>query len=174
MRRVAIVGNAGAGKSTLARTLGRLLDLPVTHLDLLLWRPGWQPAPREDFEAAHEALLHGDAWIVDGFGSLESVARRLEFADTIIFPDYSLPRLYAWAAKRQVTSLVRPRPDFPENCPQWPKTAALFRLIAALHRDVRPDLLALVERQRATKAVYHVRSPAQMRRFLAALRARVG
>jgi MoxR-like ATPase len=35
MRRVAIIGNAGGGKSTLARTLGAALALPFHEVDLL-------------------------------------------------------------------------------------------------------------------------------------------
>ncbi|CAN5686044.1 hypothetical protein BH24CHL4_BH24CHL4_24990 [soil metagenome] len=49
MQRVTIVGSAGLGKSTLARRLGTLLDLPVAHLDTLYWQPGWaQPSHRAE------------------------------------------------------------------------------------------------------------------------------
>jgi len=40
MRRVAIVGSAGAGKSALARQLGAILGVEVVHLDALFWKPG--------------------------------------------------------------------------------------------------------------------------------------
>jgi adenylate kinase family enzyme len=33
MKKVAIIGCGGSGKSHVARTLGNLLDAPVTHLD---------------------------------------------------------------------------------------------------------------------------------------------
>ncbi|MDP6064453.1 MAG: (d)CMP kinase [SAR202 cluster bacterium] len=35
MHRIAIVGSAGTGKSTLARRLGELMGLRVIHLDAL-------------------------------------------------------------------------------------------------------------------------------------------
>ena len=37
MQRVAIIGSCGAGKSTLAKSLGEKLDLPVIHLDAHYW-----------------------------------------------------------------------------------------------------------------------------------------
>ena len=41
MQRIIIIGCGGAGKSTLARKLGEVLDLPVVHLDQLFWKPNW-------------------------------------------------------------------------------------------------------------------------------------
>ena len=38
MRRVLVLGCPGAGKSTLARSLGEALSLPVVHLDKLWWK----------------------------------------------------------------------------------------------------------------------------------------
>lgn len=44
MRKVAIVGCGGSGKSHVARELGRILDAPVTHLD-----DEWNALPRDKF-----------------------------------------------------------------------------------------------------------------------------
>jgi adenylate kinase family enzyme len=46
MQRMAIVGNAGGGKSTLARPLGAKLDLPMYPMEPVQWLPGWVPAPQ--------------------------------------------------------------------------------------------------------------------------------
>jgi dephospho-CoA kinase len=35
-----IVGQPGAGKSTLARALGVATGLPVVHMDMIHWQPG--------------------------------------------------------------------------------------------------------------------------------------
>ena len=48
MRRILIVGNSGGGKSTLAQKLGEKLTLPIVHLDVLFWKPGWVEVGDDD------------------------------------------------------------------------------------------------------------------------------
>jgi adenylate kinase family enzyme len=69
MTRVSIIGNAGGGKSTLARRLGARLALPAYQVDPLQWLPGWQPAPAEVIGATHSQWLAQPGWVIDGWGS---------------------------------------------------------------------------------------------------------
>ncbi|WP_207232303.1 AAA family ATPase [Micromonospora kangleipakensis] len=66
MRRILIVGSAGAGKSTLAREVARRLDLPLIHLDRHYWRPGWVASGDARFRAEVAALAARPAWVMDG------------------------------------------------------------------------------------------------------------
>ena len=43
-RRVVVTGMAGAGKSTFSRALSAKTGLPVIHLDVHFWQPGWTDA----------------------------------------------------------------------------------------------------------------------------------
>jgi len=45
MRRVAVIGNSGGGKSALARRLADKLAIPCAEIDALLWLPGWRLSP---------------------------------------------------------------------------------------------------------------------------------
>ena len=40
-RRIVVTGLAGSGKSTLSLALAAKTSLPVIHLDLHFWKPGW-------------------------------------------------------------------------------------------------------------------------------------
>jgi adenylate kinase family enzyme len=82
MRRVAVIGNSGGGKSVLARRLAAKLELPCVEIDALLWLPGWHLSP--DYESAHSRQIAQDRWIIEGLGSRTSIPRRLQRA-TILF-----------------------------------------------------------------------------------------
>ena len=165
MTRVAVIGNAGGGKSTLCRQLSTTRGLPHFPVDQMQWRPGWKPVSPEEFAAVHEDLLERPAWIIDGFGPWEVVEKRLDRADTIIFIDHPLWRHYWWATKRQVMG----RSDAPEGCPMWPMTFQLYRMMWRLHRDVRPKLLAALETRRRAAHIFHLRSPKEIQAFITAI-----
>jgi adenylate kinase family enzyme len=63
--RVVVTGMAGAGKSTLSRLLSKKTNLPVIHLDLHSWNPGWVRVPEGEMLKKQRVLLAGDNWIVD-------------------------------------------------------------------------------------------------------------
>src|SRR5262245_3150637 len=147
MRRIAIIGNAGGGKSTLARKLGAALAIPVHEIDLLQWKPGWVPASAEEIVQTHDRWLASPAWIIDGWGSWEAIAARFDLADTIIVVDFPLILHYWWAIKRQVTCLFQPDPAWPPpGCHALPITRRLLEMIWQIHWTMRPQLLATVAR----------------------------
>jgi energy-coupling factor transporter ATP-binding protein EcfA2 len=44
--RIVVVGTSGAGKTTLARRIAALLELPHIELDAINWQPGWRDLTR--------------------------------------------------------------------------------------------------------------------------------
>lgn len=68
MRRIVIFGAVGSGKSTLGSALGAILDIPVIHLDAIVWQSGCQTIPDDEFFAIHPRLLALDSWIIEGSG----------------------------------------------------------------------------------------------------------
>src|SRR5712675_963696 len=66
MRRIIVVGCQGSGKTRLALKLGRKLGLPVVHLDVLYWRPGWKASDKASFRVRVADAIAGEGWVVDG------------------------------------------------------------------------------------------------------------
>ena len=167
MKRIAIIGNAGGGKSTFARKLGQTLNVPVHEIDQLQWKPDWTRAAPDEFNPVHDRWLAAPEWVIDGWGSWEAITRRFDLADTIVFVDYTLVRHYWWAIKRHAKAVLGLNPDWPPpGCRALPITGRLLKLMWTIHWTMRPQLLELAMRYRDRKQVAHIRSPRQFEDFL--------
>jgi len=115
MQRIAIIGSAGTGKSTLARRLGELTGLNVIHLDALYWHPGWVAPPDEEWDTIVEEIASQENWITYGnYG--RTMEPRLERADTVVFLDFSRVVCLWRVFKRWLRFRGRSRPDMAPDC----------------------------------------------------------
>ena len=112
-RRVLVTGMAGSGKSTFSRALSARTGLPVIHLDLHYWKPGWVKPSDDEWRAKQRSLLAGDAWIADG-NYHQTLDLRLERADTVVVLDTPW---WVCAGRAFVRGLRRPAgTEMPEGC----------------------------------------------------------
>lgn len=152
--RILVTGNAGAGKTTLAKILGRALSLSVHGLDRVVWQPGWQKTPPEQKKLALEQLIaSSDEWVIDGVSQTV-----MEAADTIIFLDVPRHICLFQCAKRNRHYLFRSRQDLPERCPEILIIPRLLRIIWNFPEQVRPLILAHLEQNKDKKVVYLVKN----------------
>jgi len=161
-RRILIVGSGGAGKSTLSRKLAEQWDLPVVHLDALFWEPGWQPTPKLEFMEKVKAELAKPEWIIDGnYDSTIDV--RAQYADLIIFLDFSNVLCLYRACKRAWMYRGKTRPDMGEGCPEkidW----EFVRWIWRYPKDARPEMLNILSKVPAN--VITLKSPQEVEQWL--------
>ena len=167
MCRVAVIGNAGGGKSTICKELSEAKGLPLHTVDKLQWKPNWVPAPTDELRDNLDALIRDEFWIIDGWGPWESIEARFKAADTIIFVDHPVWTHFWWALKRQVKAFLFPaRLDTPVGCDLSKVTVKLFQMIWVLHQEMRPKLSVLVDSFKGDKTVYHIRSPKELKSFV--------
>jgi adenylate kinase family enzyme len=166
MKRVAVFGNAGGGKSTLAKRLAKLTRLPLHVVDTMQWEANGVAVPHDEYMRAHADLLQQDAWIIDGFGCVESAWERFSRADTLVYVDLPLVTHYWWVTKRFIKALWKAPEGWPENSPLWSSTMAGYRVIPLCHRNLTPRYRQLVADAAGSKRVHHLRSPAEMAAFL--------
>lgn len=169
MTRVMVIGNAGGGKSRLARRIAELLGLPYHAVDLMQWRPGWVPVPERDFSEAQAGILASGRWVIDGFGPWDSLEARFGAADTIILVDYPLWCHFWWATKRQLHALLFGREDGPPGCPMWRVTFRLYAMMWHLHRTALPVVRRMVEEKRGAARIVRIERPADLSAFEAEL-----
>jgi adenylate kinase family enzyme len=167
VRRVAILGTGGSGKSELATEISRRTGVRVVHLDVLVWAPGWTPKPREEARRALDYAVARERWILDG-NFLDVGDSRFERADTVIFLD--LPR--AICLRRVLWRLVRDRrrsrPDLPPGCTEG-LDLELLRWIWRYPSTDRPGVLELLEGLEPRVDVRRLRSRSDVRRYVESL-----
>jgi len=115
MKKVAIIGSSGSGKSTFARRLGSATNLEVIHLDRIHWLPNWTETPKDEWRQKNLEIVQKKSWIIDGnYGGTMEI--RLDAADTIIFLD--MPRTICVYRILKRVALYRPgaRPDLADGC----------------------------------------------------------
>lgn len=171
MRRVAIFGNAGGGKSTLARELAALTRLPLFVLDLMEFRTGGEKVPRDEYLKAHADLIRRDEWIIDGFGGRAPAWERFAVADTLIHVDLPLHIHYRWVTKRFIKGLCRNPEGWPEGSPLLSSTIDSYRVIGRCRKHLTPRYRDLIAAEAGSKRTHSLTSPAQIRTFLEAVRA---
>lgn len=88
LKRIAVIGLPGSGKSTFATKLGKMLSIPVHHLDKHMF-DGRTKRDKQEFLSIKERLVNEESWIIEGC-SLSTLEMRFARADTIIY--FHLPR----------------------------------------------------------------------------------
>jgi adenylate kinase family enzyme len=149
--RIAVIGNAGGGKSRLARMLAVAHDLPYIEIDTLLWRPGWQLVPEAEFAASHTKVLAKPGWVIDGLGRQDFIAPRLEHATHIVLVDMPLWMHFTLAAERQIAWATGKLTHPPAGLEQMPPTASLFETIWNVENDWMPQIRERITHEEKAK-----------------------
>lgn len=170
MKKVAVFGNAGGGKSTLSKQLSQITGLPLHVLDKVKYQSGGIEVPLEDYQRAHQQILLTDRWIIDGFGCMETVWLRLDEADTLVFVDLPLSVHFWWVTKRMLTGYFQPPEGWPQRNPIFKSSMSSYRVLWLCDKYLTPKYREYIEQARNTKSVYHIRSTEQISQFFASIK----
>jgi len=170
MKRVAVFGNAGGGKSTLARELAAITGLPLAVVDELQYRAGGAKVPHEEYLQAHATLLANDKWIIDGFGGIKLLWERLEAADTLIHVDLPLAVHALWVTKRLIKGLFAAPQGWPEDSPVIGSSISSYRVLWPCHTHLTPKYRSYISEAAHRKRVFHLRSRRELMQFLESMR----
>ena len=93
MRRVAMMGISGGGKTTLGKQLAAQLGVPFIELDAHQHGSDWKQSTPEELRASVTAALDAapDGWVADGNYYTPLGGTVLDRADTLVHLDPSLP-----------------------------------------------------------------------------------
>jgi len=173
--RIVIIGTTSTGKSTLAESLSKRLDLNCVDLDALHWEPNWQGAPLEVFRARVVEATKTGRWVVAG--NYSSVRDLLwSQAEVVIWLDYSFLTIFGrlwnrtWRRWWQNELLWGTnRENMWKHLQLWSEESLFHWLFKTYWRRKRefPELLALPEHRHLK--LFQFKDPKETDEWLAGL-----
>ena len=170
-RRVLVAGLSGAGKTTLARRLAMLLDLPHTELDSRHHGADWVPRPQ--FLDDVVALADSPAWVTEWQYSAARPVLAAR-ADLLVWLDHPYPVVLARLVRRTVRRRVRREVLWNGNV-EGPLHHVLtdpehvVRYQWTHRHKYRHDLVPRVRRERPDLPIVRLSSDRDLERWLAGL-----
>lgn len=171
MKKVAVFGNAGGGKSTLSKRLSEITGLPIYSTDKMKYMPGGIEVSQEDYKQTHAEILAAERWIIDGFGCMETIWLQLDEADSLVLVDLPLYVHFWLVTKRLLSGSFKLPEGWPENSPILKGSISSYRVLWLCHKRLTPRYREYIDLAQTTKRIYHLRSIKQISHFLQAIEA---
>ncbi len=136
MEKIVIIGSPGAGKTTLAIELSKILNIKVFHLDRLFWTRGWKRKSRDARIDVLYKIVQEKQWIIEGT-YISSSEPRFEEADTIVFLDMHPSLCFSRVIKRHRKNRGKPRRDLPMDSTDKLTPSRMWKVLTFALADQR-------------------------------------
>lgn len=166
MKKIAVFGKPGSGKSTLSKAIARKTGIPLHQLDLIVYKQNGELVTPEVFAATHEAIITSNSWIVDGFGPLNAFYQRLEAADTLVYIDLPYVTSYWFVTKRLLKGLFAKPEGWPDGSSIVKGTIQSYKFLRLCptfwNKDFEAKLATLTDK----RSLHVIRSTNALNRFI--------
>ena len=170
--RIVVVGTSGAGKTTLARRIAALLELPHIELDAINWQPGWRDLTRhdpEEFVRRVNEAIRAEAWVLDGnYGPVRD--RVWLRATHLVWLDYQRPVIMARVISRTPFRAVLRTELWAGNRERWRQLLRPSHPIrwawSTWERRRRETAERLAQSECAHLVVFRLRRPSEVTRAI--------
>ncbi len=170
MKRILIIGNSGAGKSTVSRAIGARLKMPVIYLDEHRWVTATEKLSQEAFEQKLRPLIGPNCWVMDG-NYTASLPLRLSRADTVVYLDLPRSVCFRRVLIRYAADIWRGRPRYSDGrnlIPLWSQGIDFLRFVWRYPIDTKPTVERRLSEHHAVNIV-RLMSQSQIDQWLATL-----
>lgn len=157
MKRIAIIGSPGSGKSTFAKQLAAQTGLPLIHLDFYYHdKQHDYYTNKEEWRTKANGFADADTWIIDGnFGA--TMAKRLERADTIFYFDMPTYLALLGIIRRWLEGRQSVRSEMPSGWQEKPSISLFWKVLRFRHNYSSGTHQLLAQNRNTTIVVFNNR-----------------
>jgi len=166
MKKVAVFGKPGSGKSTLSKALSRSIGVELYQLDSIVYQTNGEPIDRETFTQIHDDILTSDHWIIDGLGPIGAFRKRIRNADTLIYIDLPYPLSYWFVTKRLLKSLFIKPEGWPDGSSVIKGTIASYKMLKLSPTFWNAEFEQELNTLSSTKTVHIIRTISDLKAFV--------
>ncbi|MGB2248232.1 MAG: shikimate kinase [Alcanivorax sediminis] len=166
MKKVAVFGRPGSGKSTLSKALASASGLPLYALDSLVYQANGERVARAIFDEAHAGILASERWIIEGFGPLAAFHQRLETADTLVYVDLPYLASYWFVTKRLLKGLFVKPEGWPEGSSVLKGTLESYKVLRLSPAFWNEAFLSRLKTLSTGKTLHVINSVAELDHFV--------
>lgn len=163
MNKIIVIGCPGSGKSTFAKELKAIYNIPLYHLDLIWNKPDKTTITREAFDEKLNSIFKEQEWIIDG-NYQRTIEKRIIEANTIYLLDYSLETCLQGATNRVGIK----REDMP-----WVEESLneeFKKKIIDFAQDKLPKIYELLDKYKDNKKIVVFKTRGEAKEFLDSLK----
>lgn len=165
MKRVAVFGKPGGGKSTLSKKLSAETGIKLCALDLIEFGKDGERVSTDEYSKKHADWIGADSWIIDGLGTLESFWHRVDSANTLVYVDLPYFIHYWWVTKRLLKSCFVKPEGWPEGSSVLKGTLSSWKVLRLCPKFWTPELFEKIKSCAGEKAIYRITSVKDLNEF---------
>lgn len=166
MKKIAVFGKPGSGKSTLSKALASVTGISLYSLDSMLYEASGDTVDFNTYDRQHEEILVLDSWIIDGFDRMTPFKKRLDAADTLIYIDLPYPVSYYFVTKRLLKGLLVKPEGWPDGCSILKGTLQSYNVLKLCPNFWNDDFLQKLQERSTKQTVHVIRSTSDLNKFV--------
>lgn len=170
MKKIAVFGKPGSGKSTLSKTLAESAGVPFYPLDSMVYNADGSLVERAVFDAQHENILQSEAWLIDGLGPMASFQQRLQVADTLVYIDLPYWLSYWLVTKRLLKGLFITPEGWPPGSSIVKGSLQSYKMLRLSPRFWNSDFSQKLTALGDSKNLHVIRTLSELNQFVAQIK----
>lgn len=165
MKKIAVFGKPGSGKSKLSKALAEATGIPLYFLDSILYQQNGEQIPQEVFNKHHHRIISSENWILDGLGRADLFYKQLHAATELIYINLPYRVNYWFVTKRMIKGMVATPEGWPQGCSVVKGSLNSYKTLWHCPKFWNQDFMRRLESLSTERNLHVIQSQSELNQF---------